>query len=140
MPHSLLDAIAAHTWCVLRPSPIEGVGVFALRDIPAGCRDLFSPPAATDEFVAVPRAEVEALPPHARQMVETYCLYDAAHYWVPREGFRRMDLSLFLNHSDQPNVAAIDDGAWFEALRDIAAGEELTVDYGTLVTEEPGGD
>ncbi|MBL8961650.1 MAG: SET domain-containing protein-lysine N-methyltransferase, partial [Gemmatimonadetes bacterium] len=34
-----------------------------------------------------------------------------------------------------PNVASIDEGAWFEALRPIAAGEELFVDYGTIVPE-----
>lgn len=135
MPHSrLLDELRHQTWVAIRPSPVAGIGVFAVRPIPAGCRDLFTPPrGGTDGFIAVPRAEVDALPAHARHLVETYCLYDDAHYHVPEEGFKRMDLVHFLNHSDRPNVRSIDDGAWFEAMRDIAEGEELLVDYGTLV-------
>ncbi|MBK7468236.1 MAG: SET domain-containing protein-lysine N-methyltransferase [Saprospiraceae bacterium] len=43
-----------------------------------------------------------------------------------------MDISLCLNHSDQPNLISIEDGAYFEAIRDIAANEELTIDYGTI--------
>ncbi|MBC7688826.1 MAG: SET domain-containing protein, partial [Aquabacterium sp.] len=72
-------------------------------------------------------------PLHARQLVETYCLYDEANYFVPEHGFKKMDLVNFLNHSDQPNVISINDGEYFEAIKDIAAGEELLVDYGGLV-------
>ncbi len=130
---AFLVALRAQSYVMLRPSPIAGVGVFAIRDIPRGCRDMFSPPGADDDFVAVPRSMIDAEPPHVRALVENYCLYDDSTYWVPREGFRRLDLSLYLNHSDAPNVQSVDDGAYFEALRDIAAGEELTIDYGELV-------
>lgn len=120
---------------MLRPSPIEGVGVFAIADIPKGCRDMFSRPDASDQWISVPRADVESLPPHARFLVENYCLYDAQHYFVPEHGFTKMDLVCFLNHSDTPNVMSIDDGAYFEAIRDIAVGEELLVDYGDIVDD-----
>jgi len=137
MPHTrLLHELRHQTYVAIRPSPVAGIGVFAVRPIPKGCRDLFTPPrGGTDGFVAVPRAEIDALPAHARQLVETYCLYDEAHYHLPEEGFKRMDLVHFLNHSDRPNVRSIDDGAWFEAIGDIAEGEELFVDYGTLVDD-----
>jgi hypothetical protein len=136
-PNPFLRTLAAESYVMLRPSPIAGVGVFAIRDIPKGCRDMFSPPASDDEFVAVPRADVDAQPAHLRVLIENYCLYDDTTYWIPRAGFRALDLSLFLNHADVPNVHAINDGAYFEALRDIAAGEELLVDYGMLVTDDP---
>lgn len=135
MPHThLLHELRHRTYVALRPSPVAGIGVFAIRPIPHGCRELFSPPRGGDEgFVAVPRAEVEALPEHARHLVETYCLFDETHYHIPEDGFKRMDLVHFLNHSEEPNVRSIDDGAWFEAMRDILSGEELFVDYGTIV-------
>lgn len=138
-PDQFLRELRDRTYVMLRPSPIEGVGVFAIRDIPKGCRDIFSPPAAPDEFVAVPRADIDQLPAHAKRVVETYCLFDADWYWLPKDGFKKMDLVHFLNHSDTPNVASVDEGNWFEALRDIAAGEELLVDYGELVEDEEGG-
>jgi SET domain-containing protein len=138
-PHDRRAAVLAllqhGTWVALRPSLVEGIGVFAVRDIPQGCRDMFSKPDSADDWVTVPREEVEALPPHARRLVETYCLFDDEHYFVPTDGFKRMDLSLFLNHSDAPNVVSIDGGAYFEAVRPIVAGEELFIDYGTIVSE-----
>jgi SET domain-containing protein len=135
-PKAFLATLAAESYVTLRPSPIAGVGVFAIRDIPQGCRAMFSPPLGDDDFVSVPRREVEQQPPYLRQLIENFCLYDDTTYWVPRDGFRVLDLSLFLNHADQPNVRSVDDGAYFEAVRDIAAGEELLVDYGTLVDDE----
>jgi SET domain-containing protein len=38
-----------------------------------------------------------------------------------------------LNHADIPNIISINDGDYFEAVRDIKAGEELLVDYGEIV-------
>ncbi|MBL0170414.1 MAG: SET domain-containing protein [Gemmatimonadaceae bacterium] len=118
---------------MLRPSPIEGIGVFAITDIPAGCREMFSKPDLPEHWIAISRAEVEALPAHSRFLVENYCLYDEHQYFVPENGFTKMDLACFLNHSDTPNIMSIDDGNFFEALRDIAPGEELLIDYGEIV-------
>ena len=129
----LLSAVAADTWVMLQPSPIAGVGVFAIRVIPKGCRSMFSEPDTPEDWVSVSRAEVEALPEHARHLVENYCLYDDEQYFVPAAGFKKMDLALFLNHADTPNVRSIGDGAYFEATREIAAGEELFIDYGEIV-------
>jgi hypothetical protein len=136
LPH-FLNELAEQSWVMLRPSPVAGVGVFAIRAIPQGCRRMFTPPRGDDEFVAVPRADIDSQPAHVQALVENYCVYDATTYWVPRDGFRALDLSFFLNHSEAPNVVAVDDGAYFEALRDIDAGEELFVDYGTLVEDAP---
>lgn len=118
---------------MLKPSPIEGVGVFALRDIPKGYRAMFSEPDNEDAWISLTMAEVDALPDHARFMVHNYCLYDETHYFVPDHGFKKMDLALFLNHSDTPNIISINDGDYFEATRDILAGEELLIDYGEIV-------
>ena len=70
-------------------------------------------------------AEIQAL-------IENYCLFDEKGYFVPAHGFKSIDLSLCLNHSDNPNLISVDDGAYFIATRDILNGEELTVDYGTI--------
>jgi len=67
-------------------------------------------------------------------MVENYCLYDEQmNYFVPEQGFKKMDLSLFINHSDEPNIISVNDGAYFETLREIKSGEELYLDYGEIV-------
>jgi SET domain-containing protein len=132
----LLNQLIHHSYVKLRPSPIAGIGVFALRPIPKGCRDMFSEPKASDQWHLFTWQEVEELPPHARLLVENYCLFDEQHYHVPQQGFKALDVSLFLNHSDTPNITSIEDGNYFEAVRDIAEGEELLIDYGTIVEGE----
>jgi len=129
----LLAELANNTYVMLKPSPIEGIGVFAITDIPKGCRNMFSKPDAAEEWVTVPKAAIESLPPHAQFIVGNYCLYDEDNYFIPGHGFKKIDLSLFLNHADIPNIISINDGDYFEALRDIKAGEELVVDYGEIV-------
>ena len=132
----LLNELAGITYVMLKPSPIEGVGVFAVQDIPKGCREMFSKPGIDDEWITVSKKEVEILPAHAQFLVGNYCLYDEENYFIPAHGFKKMDVSLFLNHSDQPNIISINDGDFFETTRDIKAGEELFIDYGEIVDGE----
>ena len=129
----LLNELANNTWVMIRPSGVHGIGVFAIRDIPAGCRDLFS--KEMGHWVTVPMSETDALPVHAKELVENYCLFDKENYFMPALGFKAIDLSLFLNHSDTPNVFSVNDGEYFETLRDIKKGEELFINYGDIVEE-----
>lgn len=129
----LLAELSQNTFVALKPSPIEGIGVFAIADIKEGQSGLFSKDKS--EWIAVTKAEVEALPPHSRFLVENHCLYDDEHYFIPEYGFKMIDLVVYLNHSDEPNVRSINDGEDFIALREIKAGEELLIDYGEIVNE-----
>jgi SET domain-containing protein len=128
-----LDELTNNTFVIIKPSPVGGVGVFAVRDIPKGCRTIFSKTERTDQWINISRSEVDALPTFAKNVIYNYCLFDNDNYFVPAKGFKKMDLSHYLNHSEQSNVASISDGDFFEALRDIEAGEELLIDYGTIV-------
>lgn len=130
----LLTELQRDTYVMLKPSPVHGIGVFAIRDIPKGCRTIFS--TGVGEWIKISIKEVEALPTHSRNLIETYCLYDEENYFVPDYGFKLMDLVLYLNHSDKPNIASVNDGEFFEALRDIKEGEELLVNYGSIVEVE----
>ena len=131
----LLNELADNTWIMIKPSPIEGIGVFALQDIPKGCRSMFRKANEQEQWIPITKAEVENLPTHAKALIENYCLYDDENYFVPDYGFKKMDLVNFLNHSDTPNVISINDGEFFEAIRDIKQGEELLIDYGEIVDD-----
>lgn len=133
----LLSELSEHTYVMLKPSATAGTGVIALRDIPKGCREMFSKPDPHDKWITLSKSEVDELPEHARFLVENYCLFDdESNYFVPGLGFKKLDLSHFINHSDTPNIISIEEGEYFEALRDIKAGEELFIDYGTIVPGE----
>jgi SET domain-containing protein len=127
----LLKELSEETFITLKPSPIHGIGVFALRDIPKGCKTLFS--RNVGEWIRVPITDIDQLPDQTRNMVETYCLYDETHYYLPDYGFKVMDLVNYLNHSSSPNVVSVNDGEYFESIRDITEGEELFVNYGEIV-------
>lgn len=128
---ALLKELSENTWVMIRPSGVHGIGVFAIRDIPAGCKDIFS--KEMGEWHTVPRRETDTLPVHAKDLVENYCLYDEENYFIPANGFKAIDLSLFLNHSDTPNIISVNEGEYFETVRLVKKGEELLINYGEIV-------
>lgn len=130
---ALLKELREETFVAIRPSGIHGIGVFAIRDIPKGTRNIFS--HGVGEWIKVSIEEVEALPQHSRDLIETYCLFDTDHYFVPDYGFKVMDLVNYLNHSSTPNIISVNHGEQFEAIRDIKNGEELFVDYHSITDE-----
>ena len=75
-------------------------------------------------------AQVEALPPLAREHITTYAYLWKGH-WV-----HGADHAIFTNHSDTPNSYGVYPNAdvfgWSVASRDIAKGEEITEDYRTF--------
>lgn len=131
---ALLKQLAESTYVMIKASPVHGIGVFAIKDIPKGTQDIFS--QGIGEWIEVSKEEVEALPKHSRDLVENHCLFDEKNYFVPDYGLKLVDLVIYLNHSDVPNVMSINDGERFEAIRDITVGEELFLDYGTIVDGE----
>ena len=127
----LLHDLQHETYIALQPSPVHGIGVFAICDIPKGCKNIFS--KDTGGWIQLSMAEAEQLPAHVREFIETYYLYDADHYFIPDHGCKVMDMANYLNHSNTPNIMSVDDGSYFEATRDIKSGEELLVDYRKIV-------
>ena len=127
----LLKELMTDTYAMLKPSPVHGIGVFAIRDIPKGCSNIFSKDHG--QWIKVPIAEVEKLPAHSKELVETYCVFDEENYFMPDYGFKVMDMVNYLNHSSVPNIISVNDGEDFEALTDIPAGAELLINYEHIV-------
>lgn len=132
--NELLQELQHNMFVALQPSAIHGIGVFAITDIPKGCRTIFS--AETGQWIRLSFEEVAVLPAHSRQFIETYYLFDDTHYFIPSHGCKVMDMASYLNHASSPNIQSVEEGRFFEALRDISKGEELFVDYGTIAAVE----
>ena len=128
---ALLNELANTTYVMIKPSPLHGIGVFAIRDIPKGTSNIFS--KGVGDWIKVSKEEVDALPQHSKDLIENHCLFDEDFYFIPDYGFKLVDLVIYLNHSETPNVISLNEGEEFEAIRDIVSGEELLVDYGTIV-------
>ncbi len=111
-------------------SRVHGVGVRAIRDIPAGTLVF----RGEGERVAwVSRAAVRRLPAEIRSLYEDFGMVWGERIGVP-PNLNQLSVGWYVNHSDRPNVEAGDD-ARFRALRRIRKGEELTADYRTFVDE-----
>lgn len=108
-------------------SPSIGWGVFATRPIPRGTI-VWALDRLDQRFTNAQRAE---LPAYAQAQLDKYSYVDARGDHV-----LCWDHARFFNHSCNANCLSV--GYDFElAVRDIAAGEELTDDYGTLNPTEP---
>ena len=107
-------------------SPAMGYGIFATQDIAAGTityvRDPFE--------ITFTQAEFAAIEEPYKSVVDRYCYTD-------RHGTLIMgwDFSKYVNHSCNANTLLTAFG--FDiAVRDIAAGEEITDDYGLFNVQE----
>ena len=102
-------------------SPLGGRGVFASVAIDAGAVVEICP------VIVVPADELDAL--------EETSLRDHWYGWGDDgDAAVAMGHGSFYNHADEPNCTyevhdGLDDALVVRTLRDVAAGEELTIDY-----------
>jgi len=108
-------------------SPLHGLGLFAICSVSAGTPVWRFTPGFDRTFTPY---QADQLPEPARLHLQHYGYFDAlTGTWILNG-----DLSVFMNHSPSPNTgapASAAAGAAIEtvALRDIAAGEEITCNY-----------
>lgn len=134
---STLDYLEKNVWCTIAPSPIHGVGVFAIRDIRKGTKltdnNYSSAPSFFPEklMLTMSLPDFEKLDEGIRNIILDRTVFHENYH---KEMLRFMSpnkhavLQLFMNHSDTPNS----DGVY--ALSDIKKGEEITEDFSKLVS------
>jgi uncharacterized protein len=110
----------------LAPSPIHGFGVFAQEPVSRGqVISRFVPPLDVQFTVGL----LESLSPVEQAYLQCYAyrsLYTGLYILTG-------DADRFMNHSEIPNVGMDPhEPTRSVALRDIAAGQELTCDYRTF--------
>ncbi len=114
--------------CHIKPSPINGIGVFALKDIKKGekLHCIFDP----RQMYSIPYERFNELRPEVRQLIcERYPnVTKGEKFLSPNDD---QILTSFINHSDEPNYDQDD-----TALTDIRAGEEITEDYRSIENYE----
>ncbi len=106
----------------LSNSSIEGIGVFAADPIRKG--DLIW--RLDPKFdVLFSEGDVAGWPLHMDDFIQRYCY---RHRDMPDTWVLELDNGRFMNHAEAPN-ANFEEFYSGYALRDIAAGEELTCNY-----------
>jgi SET domain-containing protein len=133
LKHRLHQHLKHEVYCKLGVSTIHGVGVFALRDIPKGTLPLKSMVSRKEKKFS--RSELKEIPSSVRKHLADFCLVESGRVSVPEIGMNAVNISVYLNHSKTPNLF-FNKAEVLEALRDIARGEELTIDYDLSFGEE----
>lgn len=108
-----------HSILAVRESNISGAGAFAIKAIANGSRVI--------EFTGQRRTESEAEQTAHNEPISNFGLDDGSVIDSQVGG----NDSRFFNHSCSPNCEAVEEDGriYFEAVRDIHEGEELTLDY-----------
>jgi SET domain-containing protein len=111
-------------WFELRRSPIQGIGAFAITDIPKGTRLIEYSGERISNAEADRRYDDEAMRRHHTFLfiLSNRTVIDAAYGG---------NESRFINHSCDPNAETmIERGRiWIESIKPIPAGTEITYDY-----------
>jgi len=116
-----------NTYCRLKPSEIEGVGVFAIRDIPEKTNPFKGSPK--QKWVKLKIEELAPLGEEILGLIDSFfVIRKNKTVYISENALNGMDISYFLNNSKKPNVKTIDDGT---NIKKIKRGEELTVAYST---------
>jgi SET domain-containing protein len=116
------------TYCRIKASKIDGVGVFAIQDIPEGTNPFQNSPKQKWQIFS--EKDFKKLDIEIKKMISDFFGTDEkGNFIVPECGLNGMDISFFLNTSKNPNVKTIDDGANFITIKKIKKGKELTVSY-----------
>ena len=110
--------------CKLAPSPIDGVGVFAIRDINAGDR-CYITPRIMPKFYNIPFGSLSKLFPEVKELVLSHwaSVVNSSIFQSPNDD---VGLLFFCNHSYEDYNYDVGTDT---ALRDIKIGEEVLENY-----------
>jgi len=116
-----------NTYCRLKDSSIQGVGVFAIREIPENINPFSGLP--DQKWLRFSMDELGEIDKSIMEMIDDFFVIEKDDTInIPEYGLNGMDMSFFVNHSDNPNLATRE-GRHFLTARKIKKGEELTVGY-----------
>lgn len=114
---------------ILKPSPIQGIGVFATHNIPKGA------------LLFMGKFKIRLLKSkNVPTAFKQYCVYLNDDECLGPENFDHMEIGWFIGHSKTPNIRR-DSVEYtpqeinsfkarpFIAINDIKAGDEMLVDY-----------
>jgi SET domain-containing protein len=149
----LLEHLTNKVYCRIAPSPLHGVGVFAVKLIPAGVDpfETFDESSARRRpepvFVTLSGDDVRALPKQVgRILTDFYAVEADGGRDVPLAGPNGLNLSYYCNRCSNgpPNVTTVGAGVSTDGTsrivtkRTIRPGEELLLDYREFDSDDGG--
>jgi SET domain-containing protein len=121
------------TYCRIKPSRVHGVGVFAIRDIPAHVNPFEETVHKIWHRFEV--AELKHLDPEVLRIIDDFLVIEEdGTVEIPAVGLNNLNISYYMNNAAAPNVEAVlsEQFLFFRTLHSIGKGEELTIAYETF--------
>jgi SET domain-containing protein len=122
----IIESVKHHTKTRLKPSTVcDGVGVFALKHIKAG-ENIF--PDLNSDNIFIEWTEIDDADPAIINYLNSLCNTNKNGFFLARTP-NEINISYYINHSDNDNVSHNIEEDVYIAKRDIRLGEELLCKY-----------
>ena len=124
-----------HVFCRIQPSSVHGVGVFAVKDIPANTYPflLTNGRQVMEKSVVLREEDTTRLDLAVVALLDDFYHKENGIYVIPYNGLNSNNISFYMNTSDTPNVGfeyqRNSDFVVFKTKSCIKKGEELLIDY-----------
>jgi len=131
MKKQLINNLTNDVYCRIMPSKIHGVGVFAIKDIPKGIDPFKTTNNIKYNSIELYDQDIKDLDINVKKMLDDF--FGKECTYVPLNGLNSLDISFYMNSTENPNIDTIDDEKSeyfvFRTNRDIKKGEELFIKY-----------
>lgn len=127
----VLQRLKDQAFCRVQPSKIHGVGVFAIRNIPANISPWITLNHHRDDSLHfISSHDLRKLDSPIKDMLLDYNLKENQGVYISPHELETLHITQFLNASKTPNLDFLfNTTGKFITNREIREGEELTADY-----------
>ena len=130
----LINNLKNSIYCRIQSSKINGVGVYAIKDIPKNVNPFVTTTGCIKEdIVDIHEDELNNLHPNVKKLIKDFYHKEDGYYGVPLSGLNNNNISYYMNHSEKPNITHYVNNSCnmvlFKSLRKIKKGEELLINY-----------
>jgi hypothetical protein len=121
-------------YCKIGISPVQGVGVIAIKDIPKKSNPFIITNNKCYNYYSkkINKNDLKLLDKEIIKMITDFIHPIDNIFYIPSNGINSLNITFFLNHNINPNLTIISDGCeylGFITNKDIKKGEELFIDY-----------
>ena len=101
----VIDYIRNELHCRVKPSSIEGVGLFAIKDIPKDTN--LSKDFPIDIDVQIHMSDLVNIHPNVLKLLKDYWEWQGEVQWIQFKNNMKHHLVNYVNHSDEPNIVLV---------------------------------
>lgn len=134
----LIDHLVRDVYCRLGVSKVSGIGVIAIKDIPAGVDPFKHLSREKQKIITLTQSDLKGASAGVKKLIKDFFgLSNNKTLDVLYAGPNYIDISFYMNYSKRPNVTITGGNktgyAGFTTNRKIKRGEELFINYDDYV-------